>query len=101
MLNLTNLNELEHRKESIWKTQMIGISAIQIAFYSGVLGFSYVTEIPGQEIFNKKVLFYCSFGLSILSFLFSYSIYNRLSSLPRIPDRSEEVQVEKDNLRAE
>jgi len=79
VLNLTNLNELEHKKKSIWKTKMIGIAALQIAFYSGILAMSYITEFPNQEIINTRVLFYCSFGLSILSLIFSYSIYDRLN----------------------
>lgn len=79
VLNLTNLNELEHKKASIWKTKMIGIAALQIAFYAGILVVSYITEFPNQNIINPTLLFYCSLTLSIISFLFSYSIYDRIN----------------------
>lgn len=79
VLNLTNLNELEHKKASIWKTKMIGIAALQVAFYAGILVVSYITEFPNQNIINPTLLFYCSLVLSIISFLFSYSIYDRIN----------------------
>ncbi|MEZ4884695.1 MAG: hypothetical protein R3E32_08225 [Chitinophagales bacterium] len=81
VLNLTNLNELEHKKESVWKTQMIGLAAIQVAVYAGILVISYITEFPKQEIIRPHILFYCSLILSIISFIFSYSIYDRLNKL--------------------
>jgi hypothetical protein len=78
VLNLTNLNELEHRESSVWKTQKIGLAAIQVAFYAGILILSYITEFPNQAIINPNLLFYSSLALSIGSFVFSYSIYDRI-----------------------
>ncbi len=81
VLNLTNLNELEHKESSIWKTTMIGIAAIQIAFYAGLLVISYITEFPEQQVINPNLLFYCSLVLSGISFVFSYSIYDRITKI--------------------
>lgn len=79
VLNLTNLNELEHKATSIWKTKMIGIASLQIAIYAGILVASYITEFPNQNIIDSTLLFYGSLIISILSFLFSYAIYDRIN----------------------
>ena len=78
VLNLTNLNELEGENKSSWKTKMTGVSAIQIAVYAGILALSYITEL-NNEIINEDILFWCSLILALVSFLLSYSIYDRLT----------------------
>ena len=81
VLNLTNLNELENKETSLWKTQVIGIATIQVIIYSGILVASYITELPGDAVIDSTILFYCSLFLSVCSFLFSYSIYDKLSKI--------------------
>ena len=83
VLSLTNLNELEHRKQSIWKTKMIGGAAVQVAFYASILGLSYASEVQNQTLVNPNALFVCALGVALFSFLFSYSIYNKLSKVDK------------------
>jgi len=78
VLNLTNLNELENQNKGKWKTYMIGVSALQIAIYAGILALSYITEI-NSELIDLKTLFWCAVILSIGSLLLSFSIYDRLT----------------------
>lgn len=81
VLNLTNLNELENQSKGEWKSLMIGISAIQIAIYAGILALSYITEL-NEQIIEESTLFWCACVLSLFSFLLSFSIFDRLTKIP-------------------
>lgn len=81
VLNLTNLNELEHREASIWKTRMIGLSIMQVAFYSAILILSYITEIEDNVLINEDVLFYFSLAVALVSFILSYTIINKINEV--------------------
>ena len=81
VINLTNLNELEHRTNSGWKSKMIGISALQIAVYSGLLTISLFTEVVNQVIINETSLFIASVSIAAVSLLHGWVVIDRLNKL--------------------
>ncbi|WBX78369.1 hypothetical protein PG911_08925 [Tenacibaculum ovolyticum] len=85
VLNLTNINELEDKdfEDKIWKTRNIGFSVISIALFSAILAivtYSDFKENPDLDKFTVKA---CSTTLALVSFIFSYSIYNRLNKISK------------------
>lgn len=83
VLNLTNINELEDKDldDKIWKTKNIGLSVVFIAVYAAILAILTYSDFKINQDLDKTVVKYCSIGLALLSFVFSYSIYNRLTIL--------------------
>lgn len=83
VLNLTNINELEDKDldDKIWKTKNIGISVVFIAVYASILAILTYSDFKLNQDLDKEIVKYCSIGLALLSFIFSYSIYNRLTIL--------------------
>lgn len=77
VLHISNINEIEHYsgKEYQWKTVQNGISIIFIAFYSILLALNLI----GEDIVDIKAITFCAIGLSVVSFLISYSVYDRIS----------------------
>lgn len=85
VLNLTNINELEDRifTDILWKTKKIGYSIISIAFFSAILAIVTYTDFKKNPDLDRMILKGCAITLAIVSFLFSYSIYNRLNTLDK------------------
>ena len=85
ILHISNINEIEHFNDSekSWKTIQNGISIAFISFYSVL----YACSILGQSnpgLINVKTITYFSLGLSLVSFLISFSVYDRISKLEQI-----------------
>ena len=89
VLNLSNINELEGKayldKKKLdnwktWKSRGIGLSVIFIIVFSSILGIAYFSEIEGVKL-DKTAIKICAIILSFVSFLFSYSIFNRINSI--------------------
>lgn len=83
VLNLSNINELEDKefKDHLWKTKNIGFSIVQIIFFSSILAivtYSNFKSITDLNILTVKI---CSIILAVISFIFSYSIFNRLNTI--------------------
>ena len=85
VLHLTNINELEDRdfEDKIWKTKNIGISVIFITVFSAILAIVTYADFKVNPDLNKTMIKSCSIFLAIVSFIFSYSIYNRLTTLEK------------------
>jgi 4-amino-4-deoxy-L-arabinose transferase-like glycosyltransferase len=84
LLNITNINELESLEslDPVWKTTQIGISVFQIVLFSIFLTLAYLAEAnPKFELSNVGIVG-CASILALASFVFSYSIFNRINSLP-------------------
>lgn len=83
ILNLSNINELEDKVnlDKIWKTKNIGYSVLQIIVFSSILGLAYFSEIIKENLLDKNIIKICVFILCIVSFLVSYSIFNRINSI--------------------
>ncbi len=77
VLHISNINEIEHfdnvGKE--WKTIQNGISIAFIAFYSVL----YSLTLVGDKVVDITAITYCSIFLAFVSFLISYSVYDRVS----------------------
>lgn len=77
VLHISNINEIEHfsgiQKE--WKTTQNGISIIFIAFYSVLFALTLI----GENIVDVNAITICAMVLSVVSFLISYSVYDRVS----------------------
>lgn len=82
ILNITNINELEDKilKDKRWKTLAIGWSVIFIFFITILFVVSYINMIM-KGIFNDYSIKLSSLIISISSFFFSYSIYNKISKI--------------------
>jgi uncharacterized membrane protein len=85
VLNLTNINELEDRDfdDKIWKTKNIGVSVIFIALFAAIFAIITYADFKSNPDLNKSMVKGCSIALAVVSFIFSYSIYNRLTILDR------------------
>lgn len=77
VLHISNINEIEHfdnvGKE--WKTVQNGISIAFIAFYSVLFSLTLI----GDNVVNILAITYCALSLAVVSFLISYSVYDRIS----------------------
>lgn len=80
VLHISNINEIEHFSgvEREWKTSQNGISIAFIAFYSVLFALTLV----GETIVDVQAITICTIVLSIVSFLISYSVYDRISKAP-------------------
>ena len=78
VLHISNINEIEHLETNkSWKTIQNGVSITFIAFYSILLS---LTLIKGNVV-DIVAITYCTMVLAIISFLISYSVYDRVSKL--------------------
>lgn len=77
VMHISNINEIEHFNNvgKSWKTIQNGISIAFIAFYSVLYSFTLV----GDKIVDILAITYCSIFLAFVSFLISYSVYDRIS----------------------
>lgn len=85
VLNLTNINELEDRTfdNLLWKTKKIGFSILSIAFFSAILAIVTYSDFKKSPDLDRVILKCCSILLAVISFIFSFSIYNRLNTLDK------------------
>jgi hypothetical protein len=79
VLHISNINEIEHFSgvEREWKTAQNGISIAFIAFYSVLFALTLV----GDGIVDVAAITICTIILSLVSFLISYSVYDRISKV--------------------
>lgn len=79
ILHISNINEIEHFAgiEKAWKTAQNGISIAFIAFYSVLFALTLV----GENIVDINAISVCTVVLSVVSFLISYSVYDRVSKI--------------------
>lgn len=80
VLHISNINEIEHyTRDRSWKTAQNGISIAFIAFYSVLFA---LTILGGNnssiDIGTTKM---CAMILALVSFVISYSVYDRLSKV--------------------
>lgn len=77
VLHISNINEIEHSSgiEREWKTAQNGISITFIAFYSVLFALTLI----GENIVDVNAIKICTMVLSVVSFLISYSVYDRVS----------------------
>lgn len=85
VLNLTNINELEDQdfEDQLWKTKSIGYSIISIVVFAAILAIVTYSDFKKNPDIDKVMLKGCSIVLAFVSFIFSYSIYNRLTTLSK------------------
>lgn len=83
ILNLSNINELEDKKleDQLWKTKNIGLSVIQIVIFSSIFAIISYSDFKLGKDLNEFSVKTCSIVLAFVSFIFSYSIFNRLNTL--------------------
>ena len=83
ILNLSNINELEDKKfeDQLWKTKNIGYSVIQIIIFSAILAIVSYSDFKPNDDLNEFTVKTCSIILAAVSFVFSYSIFNRLNTI--------------------
>ena len=82
ILHVSNINEIEHfnDREKWWKTLQNGISIAFITMY-GVLFASYLIGQSNPGLIDRGIIQYIAITLSAISFLLSFSVYNRVSTL--------------------
>lgn len=82
VLHISNINEIEHFSgvEREWKTAQNGISIAFIAFYSVLFALTLI----GDGVVDVVAITICTIILSLVSFLISYSVYDRISKVSRL-----------------
>lgn len=82
VLHVSNINEIEHFSDNDkeWKTLQNGISIAFIALYSVL----FAVTLIGDKIVDITAIKLCTIGLSVISFLISYSVYDRISMVNRV-----------------
>jgi len=85
ILHISNINEIEHFSTigREWKTVQNGISIVFIAFYSVL----FAVTLIGGELVDIKSITYCTIFLAIVSFLLSFSVYDRVSKTISLKSR--------------
>ena len=85
ILHIANINELEHfeSEDKTWKTVHNGLSIIFITVYAILFGLSCINS-ASPEILEKSAMIWSSLILSTISFLISYSIFDRISKLSSV-----------------
>lgn len=83
VLNLTNITELEDKslEDKIWKSRNVGLSIVQIIIFSSILAILTYADFKQNSDLNQTTVKACSIVLAFVTFVFSYSIYNRLNSI--------------------
>ncbi len=82
VLHISNINQIEHfnNLEKAWKTIQNGLSIAFISFYSVLFACSLLGQSnPG--LINVRSITYFSIGLSFVSFLISFIVYDRISKI--------------------
>ncbi|WPC73959.1 hypothetical protein [Vibrio porteresiae] len=82
ILHISNINEIEHLTddEKSWKTIQNGTSIAFIAFYSVLFSLIMISEsIP--NLIDMGAIKFCTIGLSVVSFLISFSVFHRISKI--------------------
>ena len=84
ILHTSNINAIEHHNNlnHAWKTVQNGTSSIFILGY-GVLFGAYLLGQSNPGTIDSGITKYLAIALSFVSFLLSYSIFNRVSKLHR------------------
>ena len=80
ILHISNINEIEHFNDSekSWKTVQNGLSIAFISFYSVLFACSLLGQSnPG--LINVRSITYFSIGFNFVSFLMSFTVYDRIS----------------------
>lgn len=78
VLHISNINEIEHFDiEKNWKTAQNGISIAFIALYSVL----FTLTLIGSNIVSINAIQYSTITLAVVSFLISYSVYDRVSRI--------------------
>ena len=82
ILHISNINEIEHFNdhEKSWKTIQNGISIGFISLYS-VLFTAYLLGQSNPGLIRGETIKYISMVSSLVSFLLSFSVYDRVSKL--------------------
>ena len=80
VLHISIINEIEHLSDfnQSWKTMQNGFSLAFVAFY-GVL---YALTLFNGNVIDPNKLKWCEITLSLISFLISYSVFDRISKVP-------------------
>lgn len=80
ILCISNINVLEHYETDNlnWKTKSLAGSIVLIFVFAIIFSFSLLSKL-GVEGINESVVTIVSIGLSAATFVFSYSIYDRIS----------------------
>jgi uncharacterized membrane protein len=83
VLNLSNINELEDKKfeDELWKTKNIGFSIIQIIIFSAIFAIVTYSDFKANPDLNEWTVKTSSIILALTSFVFSYSIFNRINTI--------------------
>lgn len=81
VLHISIINEVEHINftDKTWKTIQNGVSILFIAFYSVLFTFSLFSA--SGNIIDINAINKCSVMLAIVSFLISYSVFDRITKL--------------------
>ena len=81
VLHISNINEIEHFSGlgKNWKTIQNGISIVFIVVYSVLFALTLIGERIGESLININAITLCTMVLSVVSFLISYSVYDRIT----------------------
>ena len=82
VLNISNINEIEHLNncDKTWKTVQNGISLLFISFFM-VLFSVYIVGESEPSIVNVNAIKIMSMLMSLISFVLSFSVYDRISKI--------------------
>lgn len=84
ILHISNINEIEHITDDnkSWKTAQNGTSILFIALYSVLFALVMLSEgVP--TLIDSNVIKVCTIALAFISFLISFSVFHRLSRVPK------------------
>lgn len=83
ILNLSNINELEDKVivDKLWKTKNIGFSVILIIIFSAIFTIITYSEFKSNPDLNISTVKISSISLAAVSFIVSYSIFNRINTI--------------------
>lgn len=84
ILNIVNISELESfdGNNPNWKTTQIGISLLLVVLFTLFLALAYLADADHQLGLSDTGITYCAGSLSVVSFVFSYSIFKYTNSQP-------------------
>lgn len=82
ILHISNINEIEHLQDNqkSWKTIQNGTSIAFISWY-GVLFAAYLLGQSNPELIDAGTTRNVTIAFSIISFLLSFSVYDRISKV--------------------
>ena len=84
ILHISNINEIEHLSDDdkSWKTTQNGTSILFIALYSVLFSLIMLSEgIP--DFIDTQVIKACVIVLAVISFLISFTVFHRISTIQR------------------